>query len=307
LITVIAGGTGSVKLIRGLTSHVRDVVVIANTGDNIWLHGLYICPDIDIVLYGLADLLDRKQGWGIKNDSFGFIQQLEMLGEQVWFKLGDRDVATHLVRTNMFKGGKSISQITEWMRNRFGVATKVIPATDSPAETRIKTDRGEMHIQEFWVKNQGQPKVIDVVYTGAERSRINPEVVRALRESEMIIIAPANPITSIGPILALKGAKEELILEKKKIIAVSPFIGTKPISGPAGKYMDAMKMENSPFGVTLYYSKFLSAFIISRDDNSLSEKINNLGIKVYETDIIMNDSNDEKRLASYLLAKFTGL
>jgi LPPG:FO 2-phospho-L-lactate transferase len=301
LITILAGGTGSIKLIRGLASQTKELTVISNIGDNIWLHGLYVCPDIDTVIYGLADILDKSQGWGIRNDSFGFIRQMEMLGEQTWFRLGDRDLATHLLRTNMLKNGKNLSEITEWMRNKYAISTKIIPATDNPVETKIITDIGELHIQEFWVKLRGDPEVTDIVYAGAERSRVNPEAIHALKRSKVIIIAPANPVTSIGPILAIKGLRKELVIERKKIIAVSPLIGERAISGPAIKYMKALKMQNSPVGIAEYYSDFVSTFVISRTDRNLSAKISRFNIKVYETDIMMDDSKDEIRLASYLL------
>lgn len=301
MITILAGGTGSVKLIRGLASQTRELTVISNIGDNIWLHGLYVCPDIDTVIYGLADILDKSQGWGIRNDSFGFIRQMEMLGEQTWFRLGDRDLATHLLRTNMLKNGKNLSEITDWMRNKYAISTKIIPATDNPVETKIITDVGELHIQEFWVKFRGNPEVTDIVYAGAERSRVNPEAIHALKRSKVIIIAPANPVTSIGPILAIKGLRKELIIERKKIIAVSPLIGERAISGPAIKYMKALKMQNSPVGVAEYYSDFVSTFVISSTDRNLSAKISSFNIKVYETDIMMDDSKDEVRLAAYLL------
>jgi LPPG:FO 2-phospho-L-lactate transferase len=304
LITVLAGGTGSVKLVRGLASLTKDLVVISNVGDNIWLHGLYVCPDIDTVIYGLADMLDTRQGWGVKNDSFGFLRQMEMLGEQMWFKIGDRDLATHLVRTNMLKNGKNLSEITDWMRSKYGLAPKIIPATDNPIETKIITDRGEMHIQEFWVKLRGEPNVLSIVYSGAERSRVNPKAIDALKRSKIIIIAPANPITSIGPILAIKGIRKELIVQKKKIIAVSPMIGNEAISGPAAKYMKALNLQNSPIGVARYYSDFVSKFIISTSDCRLSADINRLGIKPFKTDIIMSNDEDEMRLASYLMKQF---
>jgi LPPG:FO 2-phospho-L-lactate transferase len=222
LITVLAGGTGSIKLIRGLASQTRDLTIISNVGDNIWLYGLYICPDIDTIIYGLAGTLDEQQGWGIKNDSFGFLQAIHMLGEQAWFKIGDRDLATHVIRTSMLKRGKNLSEITEWMRIRFGICSKIIPATDSPIETRILTDKGEMHIQEFWVKYRGEPKVLEIFYKGTNKARINPQIIRTIRESEMIVIAPANPITSIAPILSIKVLKKNLIEKRKKILSISP-------------------------------------------------------------------------------------
>ncbi|MFL6337902.1 MAG: 2-phospho-L-lactate transferase [Nitrososphaeraceae archaeon] len=304
MITVLAGGTGSVKLVRGLALQTTDLKVISNVGDNIWLHGLYVCPDIDTIIYGLADMLDKRQGWGVKNDSFGFLRQMEMLGEEMWFKIGDRDLATHLLRTNMLKNGKNLSEITDWMRSRYAIAPKVIPATDNPMETKVVTDRGEMHIQEFWVKYGGEPNVLNIVYSGADRSRVNPRAIDALKRSKIIVIAPANPITSIGPILAIKGIRKELIAQKKKTIAVSPMIGNEAVSGPAAKYMRAMDLQNSPIGVAKYYSDFVSKLIISASDWRLSTEINRLGIKAYETDIIMRNADDETRVALYLLKRF---
>ena len=301
MITVLAGGTGSIKLIRGLASQTRDLTVISNVGDNIWLYGLYICPDIDTVIYGLADILDEQQGWGIKSDSFGFLEQLHILGEQSWFKLGDRDLATHVIRTNMLQGGKNLSEITEWMRARYGISSKIIPATDSPIETKILTDKGEMNIQHFWVKHRGEPKVRGVTYKDSNKARINPEIIQTIKESEMIVVAPANPITSIAPILSIKALKKNLVQERKKIVAISPLIGDKAVSGPAVKYMKAMKLQISPVGIAEYYSDFVGKFIISPADYNISSRIQNLGLKVYLTDILMKNRNDEIRLASYLM------
>jgi LPPG:FO 2-phospho-L-lactate transferase len=306
LITVLAGGTGSIKLIRGLASQTRDLTIISNVGDNIWLYGLYICPDIDTVIYGLADTLDEQQGWGVKNDSFAFLQQIRMLGEQTWFKVGDRDLATHVIRTNMLKSGKNLSEITEWMRIKYGISSKIIPATDSPIETKILTNKGEMHIQEFWVKYRGEPKVREVLYKGSEKATINPQIIRTIKESEMVVIAPANPITSIAPILTIKVLRKNLIEERKKIVAISPLIGDKAISGPAVKYMKAMKLQISPVGIADYYSDFISKFIISPTDYNLSSRIQNLGLKIYQTNILMKNKNDEIRLASYLIRYIKG-
>lgn len=304
MITVLAGGSGSVKLVRGLASQTKDLTVISNVADNIWLYGLYICPDIDTVIYGLADLLDKKQGWGIRNDSFKCLSQMDMLGEKLWFKIGDRDLATHLLRTGMLKDGKKLSEITEWMRRRYGIKAKVVPASDNPMETKIVTDKGNLHIQEFWVKYRAQPNVLNIVYDGADTSSANPKAIDALRRSKIVVIAPGNPITSIGPILAVKGMRKEIIDQRRKIIAVSPIIGKEAISGPAAKYMRAMSIQNSPLGVARYYSDFIEKFAISASDHQLSTEIRKLDIQPCETDIIMRNDHDESRLALYLLKQF---
>jgi len=303
MITVLAGGTGSIKLIRGLASRHTDITVVSNVADNIWLYGLYICPDIDTVIYGLADILDPRQGWGIKNDSYECLRQMEMLDQPTWFKLGDRDLATHILRTSMLKSGKSLSYVTEWMRDKYAVSSRIIPVTDDPVETKVLTDIGEMHIQEFWVKHRAEPPVISIRYEGAERARINPKVIQAIRKSKLIVIAPANPISSIGPILAIRGFKKALVAQRKKIVAVSPLIGNVAISGPAVKYMQAMKLPTSPFGVAEHYSEFVTKFVISKDDRDSARRIKGIGMKVYETDILMKTSHDENKLASYLLTQ----
>ena len=304
MITVLAGGSGSVKLVRGLASQTKDLTVISNVADNIWLYGLYICPDIDTVIYGLAGLLNKKQGWGIRNDSFEFLSQMKLLGEKLWFKIGDRDLATHLLRTGMLKDGKKLSEITDWMRSKYRIEAKVIPATDNPMETKIVTAKGQLHIQEFWVKYHAKPDVLNIVYDGADKSRVNPKAIEALRRSKIVVIAPGNPITSIGPILAVKGMRKEIINQKRKIIAVSPIIGKEAISGPAAKYMKAMSIQNSPLGVARYYSDFIEKFAISASDHRISNNISKLDIQPCETDIIMRNDDDEVRLARYLLKQF---
>ena len=300
MITVLAGGTGSVKIIRGLASRSsKDLTIVSNVGDNIWLHGLYICPDIDTVLYGLAGILSER-GWGIKNDSFCFLDQMEKLQQDVWFKLGDRDIATHLLRTALINQGKNLTEITEWMAEKYSVFEKIYPATDNQLETIIVTDQGPMHIQEFWVKHQGNPLVRDIRYKGAESSTANPNLLNSLNNSELIVIAPANPISSINPILKVKEIGQLLTKLRKKVVAISPLIGEQAISGPAVKYMKAMNVTNSPLGVADYYSDIVGNFIIDYSDAILSSKIARLDMNVFQTDIIMKDPHDEQRLASYV-------
>jgi LPPG:FO 2-phospho-L-lactate transferase len=303
MITVLAGGTGSIKLIRGLASSSNKLSIISNTGDNIWLYGLYICPDIDTVLYGLANILDRRKGWGIKNDSYEFLRQMEILGEETWFKIGDRDLATHVLRTRMLGDGKSLTFITDWMRTRYAINSKIIPATDDPIETRVLTNLGEMHIQEFWVKHRANPKVVGVKYYAPKRVRVNPKAIQAIRDSKLIIIPPANPISSIGPMLSIEPFKRNLVKKKQKVIAVSPIIGKTAVSGPAIKYMEAMRLPASSYGVAKYYSTFAANIVISRGDLDSSRRIAATGMKVYETDILMKTRKDEDRLASYIISQ----
>lgn len=272
---------------------------MSNVGDNIWLHGLYVCPDIDTVLYGLAGILSSR-GWGIEADSFSFLDQMEKLQQEVWFKLGDRDIATHLLRTAMIRQGRKLSEITDWIRNKYSVSTKIYPATDSELETIIITDKRPMHIQEFWVKYHGDPQITDIRYNGAENATANPELTNSLKNSDLIVIAPGNPVSSINPILMVKEIREQLKKSRQKVVAVSPLIGERAISGPAIKFMKAMKLTDSAFGVANFYSDIVGNFVIDSRDSIISSKIESLDMNVFHTDIVMRDLIDEKRLSSFI-------
>jgi LPPG:FO 2-phospho-L-lactate transferase len=302
-ISVLAGGTGSIKLVRGLaTIKKEDIVVICNVGDNIWMHGLYVCPDIDTITYGLANMLDQKRGWGIKGDSFQCLAQMKKIGAPTWFGLGDKDLAIHLLRTSMMKDGKSLSEITDFFRKCYSISAQLIPATDKELTTIIATStRGDMHLQEFWVKHKGRPTVTGVRYDNASRATANTAAIEAIKQCRAVVIAPANPVSSIGPIMALSDLRKELMQNREKVIAISPLIGRKAVSGPAIKYMKALGLENSSVGVAKYYRDFVSKFIISMEDHSMKLQIEALDMEVYETNITMKARTDEVRLGRHIL------
>ena len=304
MITILAGGSGSVKMVRGFASQRTDINVVTNVGDNYWLYGMYICPDIDTITYGLADLLDHDKGWGIKKDTFGFLRQMEIFGEETWFRIGDRDTATHLTRTNMLKNGKSLSDITKWMCEKFSIEIKIMPVTDNTIETRIITDKGDMHLQEFWVKHRGLDEVKGIEYQGAEKVRPNPDAMNAIHDSNLIVIAPGNPLTSIGPMLAIKGIRKELAKKKNKVVAISPIIGNSAISGPTGKYMEAAGIEVSALGVAKMYADVCSNIIIDTKDRMQTKKIESLNINVHDTKIRMTNKQSEDALAASILKQF---
>ena len=304
MITILAGGSGSVKMVRGFASQRTDINVVTNVGDNYWLYGMYICPDIDTITYGLADLLDHDKGWGIKKDTFGFLRQMEIFGEETWFRIGDRDTATHLTRTNMLKNGKSLSYITKWMAEKFSIEIKILPVTDNTMETRIITDKGDMHLQEFWVKHRGLDEVKGIEYQGAEKVRPNPDAMNAIHDSNLIVIAPGNPLTSIGPMLAIKGIRKELAKKKNKVVAISPIIGNSAITGPTGKYLEAAGIEVSALGVAKMYADVCSNIIIDTKDRMLTKKIESLNINVHETKIRMTNKQSEDALAASILKQF---
>ncbi len=302
MITVLAGGTGSIKIIRGLASCTSDFTIISNIGDNFWFNDLYICPDIDTCIYGLAGILDKKRGWGIRKDTFYYLNCMKLLGKETWFQIGDKDLITHLIRTTMLTKGLSLSTIVKWMAgNLFNINNKIIPVSDSHVETRIVTNKGDMNIQEFWVKNKAKPKVLDVYYQNSKRAKCNKDALKIIRSSDIIIIAPANPISSIAPILSLAQIKEELIEQRERVIAISPVIGNKAISGPAGKYLKAKGIESSPKGIAKFYSQLISKIVIDNSDSDMSKEINKIGVSSLETNILMNNAKEEKRLARLIL------
>jgi LPPG:FO 2-phospho-L-lactate transferase len=302
LITVLAGGTGSIKIIRGLASCTSDFTIISNIGDNFWFNDMYICPDIDTCIYGLAGILDKERGWGIRKDTFYYLNCMKLLGKETWFQIGDKDLITHLIRTTMLSKGLSLSTIVKWMAgNQFNINNKIIPVSDSHVETRIVTNKGDMNIQEFWVKNKAKPKVLDVYYQNSKRAKCNKDALTIIRSSDIIIIAPANPISSIAPILSLPQMKEELIEQRERVIAISPVIGNKAISGPAGKYLKAKGIESSAKGIAKFYSQLISKIVIDNSDSDMSKEINKIGVSSLETNILMNNAKEEKRLARLIL------
>ena len=285
------------KLVRGFSQIDNSFAVILNVGDNVWKYGLYICPDIDTIFYGLSGLLDVGRGWGIKGDTFNFIDQIGELGMENWFRIGDRDLATHVLRTELIRKGMTLTQVTEYFRSVYKLKARLIPISDDSIETRIITSRGDMNIQEFWVKYKAAPKVVGVAYRGADDSRLTAGVLRLIRSSERIIIAPANPISSIGPSLAVPGVRNELARVKKKVIAISPIEGKQAFSGPASKYMKALKLDISPVGIAKFYSDIIGSIVISKADRAYEGILKKLGLNVYLNNIAMNSFHEERRLA----------
>ena len=301
MITILAGGTGSVKMVRGFAAHDQEVTVISNVGDNYWLYGMYVCPDIDTIIYGLSGILDEEKGWGVKKDTNNFLRQMEVFGEETWFRVGDRDAATHVTRTNMLKNGKNLSDITQWMCEKFAVESKVIPITDNTVETRITSNGEDLHLQEFWVKHRGRGNIEGIQYVGADKARPNPDAISAIQDAELVVIAPGNPLTSIGPMMGIKGVRKELTKNKKKVVSVSPLIGNKSFSGPADKYMEAAGIEVSVFGLAQMYADVRSKMVIDTKDKAQTSKIQGLDIQVFDTKIKMQNKMAEEALAGFIL------
>jgi LPPG:FO 2-phospho-L-lactate transferase len=304
MLVVLTGGTGGAKLIEGLAAEMdpAQLTIICNTGDDCLFHGLRISPDIDTVTYTLAGLNDGDKGWGIQRDTFTVLEQLRRLGNDTWFKLGDKDLATHITRTRLMAEGRSLSQVTERIRTALGVKATILPMSDDQVETRVMTREGEISFQEFFVKEHWSRDVEAVRFAGVEQSRPAPGVLDAIRQSTAVVIAPSNPVTSIGPILAVSEIRKALRHSVVFVVGVSPIIGATAISGPAHKLMAAEDREPSAFGVADGYRDLLNRFVIDGTDAGLRGRIENLGIRVAQTSIRMTSLGDKRRLAREVLA-----
>lgn len=299
-VAAIAGGTGSAKLLRGLYRLPVDLSVIANVGDNVWMYGAYVCPDVDIACYSLAGVADAARGWGVRGDTFESLASFAAMGLETWFRLGDRDLAFCLARTELMRRGATLTRATEQIRRSLGVICPVLPASDQPVETRVATDQGELHLQEFWVREGGRPRVSGVRYKGASSARPTEQVKEAILRADRVVLCPANPVTSIGPTLAIPGFAR-LLKSAERVVALSPMSGRGPLSGPAGKLMKAVGRRPDSLGVADMYSSFLDALLISEKDEGLCRDIEGLGVECAASDTLMKGPADEKRVAKELL------
>jgi LPPG:FO 2-phospho-L-lactate transferase len=304
MIVALTGGTGGAKLVEGLAAVVdpAQLIIICNTGDDCVFHGLHVSPDIDTITYTLAGLSDTEKGWGITDDTFAVLEQLGRLGNDIWFNLGDRDLATHITRTRLLREGRKLSEITEQIRRALGVKATILPMSDDRIETRVQTAAGEISFQEFFVKERWTPDVRAVRLVGAEQSRPAPGVLEAIGCAEAIVICPSNPITSIGPILAVPGIRAALEQTEAPVAGISPIIGAAAISGPADKLMRASGWRASALGVADFYRGFLDNFLIAAEDESIAAEIQSLGIETRCADVRMTSLADKRRLATELLA-----
>jgi LPPG:FO 2-phospho-L-lactate transferase len=299
MITVLAGGVGAAKFLQGLVEVVdpREVTIVGNTGDDIDLHGLHISPDLDIVTYTLAGIHDAEQGWGVQGDTFHALEMLGRYGHATWFNLGDYDLATHIYRSQRLRHGWPLSAITDEIRQALGVASRILPMTDQRAETKILTDEGELHFQEYLVQRRTEPAVRGVVYEEIEVARPAPGVCEAIQKADGIIIPPSNPIVSIGTILAVPGTRQALAAKRGRLVAVSPIVQGATLKGPADKLLVALGYEASALGVARYYGTLLDAFILDVLDQALEEPVRRLGIEVRVFNTIMSGAAERRALA----------
>jgi LPPG:FO 2-phospho-L-lactate transferase len=303
-ITALAGGVGASKLLLGLHDVMDplNLTVIVNTGDDITLHGLRISPDLDIVTYTLAGIVDEARGWGYRGETFYALKRLAAFGRINWFNLGDRDLATHIHRSAMLAEGKSLSDAAEAIRLALGVKARILPMCDQPVPTMIDTTEGELHFQEYLVKCRAEPVVRGIRFDGVEKARPARVVLEAIRAADRILVCPSNPLISIGPILAVPGIREALRARKESVIAVCPIVGGKSLKGPSDKMLAELGHEPSAIGVAKLYADFTGTFVIDPADKTQADSIRKMGMKVEAVPTVMKARAQKRKLARSLLA-----
>lgn len=303
-ITTLAGGVGAAKFIRGLVRRIdpERLAVVVNTGDDETFYGLHVSPDIDTVTYTLAGVVSRAHGWGLDGESFNVLRALARFYGEPWFALGDRDLATHLYRTDRMRHGAPLSRVTAEIATAFAVKSAIIPMSDDRVRTFVKL-RGQRAVpfQEYFVRGRARGAVEKIELRGIASARPNPAGLRAIAKSAAVILAPSNPFVSLGPILKLTGVRAALRRVKRRVAAISPIVGGKTIKGPADKMLRGLGMEVSPLGVARLYRDIAGLFVLDNADRRYLEPIERLGMRAMATDTIMSTPERAAALAEVVL------
>ena len=302
-VTILSGGVGGAKLVVGAAQCVPPsrMTVIVNTADDSAFHGLHVSPDLDTTMYTLSGISNRKTGWGIDGDTFSALSFLRRYGEETWFHLGDRDLATHIVRTRLLQEGESLTRVTDLLARKLGVKVQILPMTDAKVETLIRWRGRWISFQEYFVRRGAKGKVTGIRFKGIPDAAPTRQVIEALGKADLIIIAPSNPVVSILPILSLPGIKEILRRAKAFRVAISPFIGNRAVSGPAKELIEAMGYGGSPLGLAKFYSGLIDLLVIDEKDAGKRGEIEAMGLGVMATPIVMRTVRDKIRLAQKIL------
>jgi LPPG:FO 2-phospho-L-lactate transferase len=309
MITALAGGVGAARLLRGLVGVVppADVTAVVNTGDDTVLHGLLICPDLDTVTYTLAGMNDDERGWGLAGESWTVMDALERLGGESWFRLGDRDLATHLYRTQRLADGASLSEVTAEITTALGIGARLLPMSDDPVRTRLTlVDGPEVAFQEYFVRRQHAVAVASVRFVGAESCRAAPGVLAALTDSDIVVICPSNPVVSVGPLLAVPGIADILRQRRSRVVAVSPIVAGAALKGPADRLMAELGVEPSVVGVAQIYAEVAGTLVIDESDESLAGAVEALGVRCVVAPTVMRTVDDSRRLSTTVLDVVSG-
>ena len=298
----LAGGVGGAKLALGLSKVLppSHLTIVVNTGDDEVFHGLHVSPDVDTVMYTLAGLSNPETGWGITGETFQALGRLKEYGADAWFNLGDKDLATHIRRTDLLRQGCSLSEVTQSLRSALGVEHPIVPMSDDPVRTMLSTDIGELPMQTWFVKHRCEPAVSEIRFAGAEHAQPAPEFERALSESDAIVFCPSNPFVSVAPILAVPGVRDAIEGFNGLRLAVSPIVGGQAIKGPASKMMGELGIESSCVGVAKQYQGLCDVFVLDDVDGDRAGDIEALGMRAAVTNTMMITDADKVRLAEYI-------
>ena len=301
----LSGGIGGAKLALGL-EHIFNspkLMIAGNTGDDFEHFGLNISPDLDTLLYTLSGKSDLERGWGLANETWSFMKAMKEIGGETWFQLGDRDLAIHVERTRRLKEGERLSLITSSFCRKFGVKSHIVPATDDPLKTLVKTPKGILSFQHYFVRDQCRPKILGLKYEGSENAQPCPALEVALGSSllETVVVCPSNPFLSIDPILAVKGVREKLKSSKARVIAVSPIVGGVAVKGPTANNLRDLGFSVSAYTIAKYYSDFIDGFMLDKGDENEISRIESLGMQVGLADTVMTDLQSKIKLAEDVL------
>jgi len=301
-VTLLAGGVGGARLAHGFSRALDALTCVVNVGDDTERHGLHVSPDLDTVMYTLAEMNDEERGWGLTGESYATLAQLERLGEDTWFTLGDKDLATHVVRTARLRSGEPLSAVTAGLAGALGVTARLLPVTDDPVRTRITTPSGELEFQEYFVRRQHADAVLDLAFDGIEDARPAPGVLDAVTGADLLVVAPSNPFLSVEPVLGVPGVREAVRSTAARRVAVSPIVGGRALKGPAAQVLESLGHDVSALGVARLYAGLVDVMVIDAADEALAEPVRNLGLEVLVTDTIMGGPDGRERLARELLA-----
>ena len=298
----LAGGVGGAKLALGLSEVLppSQLTIVVNTGDDEEFYGLHVSPDVDTVMYTLAGLSNPETGWGIAGETFQALDRLRAFGADTWFNLGDKDLATHIRRTELLRQGYTLSQVTESLRVALGVGHSIVPMSDEPVRTMLTTDIGELAMQTWFVKHRCEPAVSEIRFAGAEQARPAPEFARALEQSDVLVFCPSNPFVSVAPVLAVPGVRDAIRKFEGLRVAVSPIVGGQAVKGPAAKMMDELGIETSCVGVATMYEGLCDVFVLDDVDGERASDIRALGMRAAVTNTMMITDADKVRLAEYI-------
>ena len=304
-VVLLAGGVGGAKLAAGLAAHLgQELTVVVNTADDAEFHGLLVMPDHDTVMYTLAGLAEPLQGWGIAGETFVALEALERLGQQTWFRLGDRDLATHIARTARLRAGVRLTEVCLGLQTALGATGRILPMTDGPVRTQVRTADGWLPFQDWFVRLHQEPTIDEIRFEGIDEAAATPEVAQALAGAEAIVIGPSNPFVSIGPILGVRGVRELIDTARRRgvpVLAVSPIVAGRALRGPADRMLASLGHEQSATGVARLYGDLATDFVLDARDAALAPEVRAIGPIPFVTDTIMTDDATRARLAADVL------